>query len=106
MLNGAPQLIVVEPGNTPLNQPKCLDLRSKPLTVRQTYSVRWQKEKIDLMKLAKMRWINQMSFKDIADSQKMTLGGVDWNLRKFKKEYSKNRSTKELKQIWSKIEGV
>jgi hypothetical protein len=41
----------------------------------------------DLVELAKRRWVNKMSYRNIATSMKITRGQVDWGLRQFKIKY-------------------
>ncbi len=102
-LNGAPQCIVVEPQAHSLDQSNLLEYNDNPLVITKTYSVKWQKDGIDLVELAKKRWIDQMSYRDIGKSMGITRGQVDWNLRKFKSDFNPT-SNPELKQIWVEIE--
>lgn len=53
--------------------------------VKKTYSVKWQKDGVDLVELAKNYWIRQMSYREIAATMDITRGQVDWNLRKINK---------------------
>jgi IS30 family transposase len=48
------------------------------------------------VELAKNRWINQMSQREIANSMGITRGQVDWNLKKFKKAISELSDSTDL----------
>jgi DNA-directed RNA polymerase specialized sigma24 family protein len=41
-----------------------------------------KKMRVDLVELAKRRWIDQMSYREIGKSMGITRGQVDWNLKK------------------------
>lgn len=45
--------------------------------------MKWQRDEVDLMELAKNRWINQMSQREIAKKMGITRGQVDWNQKKL-----------------------
>jgi hypothetical protein len=100
---GAPQCIVVEPQEQLESQSNLLEYNENPLVVTKTYAVKWQKDAVDLVKLAKRRWIDQMSYREIGKSMGITRGQVDWNLRKFRSEFSP-RQNPELRKIWTEIE--
>ena len=102
-LNGAPQCIVVEPEVNHLTSSNLLESNGKQLVVTKTYAVKWRKNEVDLVELAKRRWINKMSYREIAKSMGITRGQVDWNLRKFRSEFSPEKNPK-LKKIWTEIE--
>jgi riboflavin biosynthesis pyrimidine reductase len=100
---GAPQCIVVEPQVPLENQSNLLEYNENPLVVTKTYSIKWRKNGVDLVELAKRRWIDQMSYREIGKSMGITRGQVDWNLRKFRSEFSP-RQNPELRKIWTEIE--
>jgi hypothetical protein len=100
---GAPQCIVVEPKVPLESQSNLLEYNENPLVVTKTYSIKWRKNGVDLVELAKRRWIDQMSYREIGKSMGITRGQVDWNLRKFRSEFSP-RQNPELRKIWTEIE--
>jgi riboflavin biosynthesis pyrimidine reductase len=100
---GAPQCIVVEPQVPLESQSNLLEYNENPLVVTKTYSIKWRKNGVDLVELAKRRWIDQMSYREIGKSMGITRGQVDWNLRKFRSEFSP-RQNPELRKIWTEIE--
>jgi hypothetical protein len=103
-LNGAPQCIVVEPQEPLYCQSNLLEYNENPLVVTKTYSVKWQKDAVDLVELAKKRWIDQMSYREIGKSMEITRGQVDCNLRKFKQCTAQQTHTGIMKKIWEEIE--
>ena len=56
------------------------------------------------MELAKRRWIDQMSYREIGESMGITRGQVDWNLRKFKESTAEQNHAGIMKKIWKCIE--
>jgi hypothetical protein len=82
---------VVEPQEQLYCQSNLLEYNENPLVVTKTYAVKWQKDAVDLVELAKKRWIDQMSYREIGRSMRITRGQVDWNLRKFKQSTSTDK---------------
>jgi hypothetical protein len=101
--NGAPQCTVVEPEIDTYEVDSLLGFIDNPLVVSKTYSVKWQRDEVDLVELAKNRWINQMSQREIGKSMEITRGQVDWNLKKFKSTISDLSKSADLVEILKKI---
>jgi predicted DNA-binding protein (UPF0251 family) len=94
---------VVEPEIDTYEVDNLLGFIDNPLVVTKTYSVKWQRDEVDLVELAKNRWINQMSQREIANKMGITRGQVDWNLKKFKKAISELSDSTDLTKILKKI---
>lgn len=73
-----------------------LKFNDNSLVVTKAYSVKWKKDEVDLVELAKKHWIDEMSLREIAQSMEITRGQVAWNLKKIKANYSKNEISKLL----------
>ncbi len=62
-----------------------LKYNDNPLTVTMTYSIKWKKDEVDLVELAKKHWVDQMSYREIAQSMGITRDQVAWNLKKMER---------------------
>lgn len=63
---------MVEPEVNHLSSTNLLESNEKQLVVTKTYAVKWRKNEVDLVELAKRRWVNKMSYRNIATSIKIT----------------------------------
>jgi predicted DNA-binding protein YlxM (UPF0122 family) len=94
---------VVEPEIDSYEVDNILGFIDNPLVITKTYSIKWQRDQVDLVELAKNRWINQMSQREIAKKMGITRGQVDWNLKKFKKAISELSDSADLVEVLKKI---
>ncbi len=74
-----------------------LIFNDNPLVITKAYSVKWKKDGVDLVELAKKHWGEQKSYKEIAQDMGITRGQVDWNLRKIRSNYSQDEISNLIK---------
>ena len=87
-MNGGPLLQVLEPSILNESRSKVLKTHFKPLVLKKFYECRWFKEKLDLSKLAKMKWIEGKSTHELARIFNLSTATVRRHLGRLKKSDS------------------
>ncbi len=75
------------------------------LVVDRIYEVQWRKNKLGLVELAKLRWVEMWSLDRIAIEMNRSRNTIDWGLQKLKKgqldDLSLLQRTKaKIKSVW------
>ena len=105
--NGGPLLQVVEPQSLHENQSKDLIIHCKPCVLRQFYACDWFRKGIDLLKLAKNKWIEDYSNQELAKMFDLSPITIGQRLRRLKKSDSleelglTKREASKIRKKWN-----